>query len=208
MHTDLYTPKEGDAMSPKDRRKLLIVAGSVLVANGLDLASTYLASPDLADEWNVLERLMGLGWAGLICAKLIGGWFAIVGYAYYLRNRGACYPPPGANRNEFLRFFAFGKPIALDGKSQTPKIKNLLLKLGYVWAGLQGLILWVALDNVLISRGFVHPFRRVSELGYHLAQSAVVGGWVLARFYLVNYKRYQELTAENGVELEMSPVAA
>src|SRR2546423_11110480 len=98
-------------MSATDRRRLLIVAALVLVANGLDLASTYLASPDLADEWNVLERLMGLGWTGLVCAKLIGGWIAIVGYAYYLRQRTACYPLPGATRSAFLRFFAFGRPV-------------------------------------------------------------------------------------------------
>jgi hypothetical protein len=194
-------------MSASDRRRLVIVAALILGANFLDLASTYLASPDLADEWNVLERFFGLGWAGLVCAKLIGGWFAIVGYGYYLRHRTTCYPPAGADGQSFLRFFAFGRPVAwLDGHYQSPKLMNLGVKLGYFWAGLQALILWVALDNLLLSYGIVMPFRRVSELGYHLAQSWIVALMVLARFYKGNYRRYLGLTEPRIEEIAIPAI--
>ena len=68
-------------MSLGDRRKLLCVAALVILANLFDLASTYFASPDLSGEWNILQRFFGLGWAGLVGAKLLGGWLAITGYA-------------------------------------------------------------------------------------------------------------------------------
>src|SRR5947207_15774185 len=95
-----------------DRSKLLLAAAIVVAANGIDLATTYYVSPDLANEWNVLQRYFGLGWAGLIIAKLLGGAFAIAGYGYYLRYREQCYPSAGARFGEFCRYFAFGKPVS------------------------------------------------------------------------------------------------
>jgi hypothetical protein len=70
---------------------------------------------------------------------------------------------------------------------------HLGVNLGYFWAGMQGLVLWVALDNMLLRAGILFPFRQHSELGYHLFQSLVVGAVVLQRFYAVNYRRYVAL---------------
>ncbi len=183
-------------MSLRDRRKLFFVAALVLVANLFDLASTYYASPDLAGEWNVLQRFFGLGWAGLIGAKLFGGWLAILGYAYYLRHRQECYPGPGLGRVAFSRHFAFGGQVSwLQMQYRIPRPQHLWVNLGYFWAGLQVLIFWVALDNVLLRYGIVLKVREYSELGYHLAQSWIVAGLVLMRFHLGNYHRYRAVTA-------------
>ena len=91
--------------------KKQIHAAIVVAANAIDLASTYYVSPDLANEWNVLERIFGLGWAGLIIAKLLGGAFAIAGYGYYLRYREQCYPSAGAR---------FGMAMSSMSKTSIP----------------------------------------------------------------------------------------
>lgn len=179
-----------------ERQKLSLLAALVILANTIDLATTYAISPDLAHEWNILERYFDLGWPGLIGAKLIGGWFAIYGYAYYLRHRAACYPPPGADQESFIRYFAFGTPVPWTKcPDRFPSRRHLGVNLGYFWAGMQMLIFWVALDNFLLQYGISHPLRYPSELLYHLFQSAVIASGVLLRCYLGNYRRYRLLAA-------------
>jgi hypothetical protein len=178
-------------MPDSARRNLYLVVAFVLTANCLDLVSTYAVSPDLANEWNILERHFGLGWPGIVCAKLLGCWLAILGYAFYLRNRAACYPPPGADCDSFCRYLTFGRMISwVGGWSGFSSGKHLGVNLGYFWAGMQGLVVWVALDNWLLRYGLYSPMRRHTEIGYHLLQSAVIASMVMLRFYLGNYRRY------------------
>jgi hypothetical protein len=179
-------------MSKSIRRKLCWAVLIVALVNAADLASTYLACPDLSAEWNVLHSRFGLGWAGLIGAKVIGGFLAAFGYAYYLAHRDSCYPQPGASQSDFCRFLSFGKPAScLELRAGNPGGAHLGVNLGYFWAGMQLLVAWVALDNLLLYRyGWYMPWRHFSEFGYHMVQSAVVGFVVLLRFYCGNYVRY------------------
>lgn len=156
-----------------------------LAANALDLFSTWLASPDLAHEWNILERVLGLGWTGLVCAKIVGIGAATLGYAYYLVHRDACYPAFVASRSEFCRHLSFG-----SYESRVTATTRLLVNIGYFWAGMQAIVVWVAFDNLLIAFGLPSPWRPDSETLYHLFQSVVVGAFVIARFCQVNYTRY------------------
>jgi hypothetical protein len=180
------------------RRKALFVLLLVVFANAADLVSTFLASPDLADEWNILQRHFGLGWSGLIVAKLIGGSLAYAGYVYYLRHRDHCYPGPGLDAAGFRRHFSFGRQ-ATPGEmwSGIPVGRHLGVNLGYFWTGMQGLVLWVAVDNLLLRKGIVFPLRQWSEMAYHLFQSGIVALIVLWRFYASNYRRYRVLTGAN-----------
>lgn len=191
----VFTTSGRNEISTAIRSKLILALAITVAANAADLASTYLASPDLANEWNVLHSRFGLGWGGLIVAKLIGGALALAGYAYYLRHRDGCYPRPGLDRQTFCRHFSFGRSVTwLEMAAGIPVGKHLGVNLGYFWAGMQLLIFWVAADNVLLHYGWVFPLRHTSELGYHLLQSGLVGFLVLARFYFGNYARYRSLS--------------
>lgn len=175
-------------------RKLGWAALFILVANVADLCSTYLASPDLSAEWNMLQSKFNLGWAGLIIAKLIGGLLALAGYAYYLRHRDSCYPRGGLDRGNFCRHLSFGRPATwLQMQTGIPFGPHLGVNLGYFWTGMQLLIFWVALDNVLLHFGWYCSLRHISEMGYHMGQSLIVAVVVLARFYMGNYARYRSL---------------
>lgn len=171
--------------------KLTVVSLTIILANCVDLVTTYLASPDLANEWNILQREFGLGWTGLILAKVVGSLLAIAGYAYYLAYRDACYPAPGLPFVPFCRHFSFGRQADwLDMQRGIPLGVHLGVNLGYFWAGMQALVFWVALDNLMLHAGYVFGPRQYSEMGYHLFQSVVVSAFVLARFYRANYRRY------------------
>jgi hypothetical protein len=173
------------------RRKLFAVALVVVLVNCMDLLSTLYVAPDLENEWNILERHYGLGWAGIISAKVIGSLLAVLGYAYYLRHRDGCYPSPGVTRSEFCRHLSFGRQATwLEMQAGIPIGTHLGVNLGYFWAGMQGLVLWVAVDNLLLEWGIVFPLRYYSETGYHALQSVIVATLVCMRFYLGNYRRY------------------
>lgn len=177
-------------MHRADLRRLAWFALFVALVNAADLASTYLVSPDLAAEWNVLQRWLGLGWAGLVAAKALGGALAVAAYAFYLARRADCYPAPGADMAAFRRAMAFGDgSLADDARHRL----RLLVHLGYFWAAMQPLVLWVAIDNLLLSVGWFFPLRQQTELGYHLLQSAIIGWVAMARFYRANFGLYRAL---------------
>lgn len=190
------------------RHKLYAISALVILANAADLLSTWYVSPNLANEWNVLERSFGLGWYGIIGAKMLGGLLAVLGYAYYLHHRDACYPQPGADSAAFRRHLTFGRQAGLiESQMGIPIGIHLGVNLGYLWAGMQLLVLWVAVDNVLLRFGIVFPLRHVTESGYHLLQSLIVGAFVLHRFYSGNYHRYRSLTSHAAVVSEIRPSA-
>jgi hypothetical protein len=178
-------------VSSVERVKLLLVAGMVIVANVLDLLSTYVASPDLTQEWNILHREFGLGWSGLITAKVIGGLAAVVGYAYYLQNRTLCYPPLGMSCLPFYRHIVANEINLQNANERDPHFwQRILVTLGYLWAGMQFILFWVALDNILLVYGIQCELRFYTELGYHMLQGVIIASLVLYRFYFINYSRY------------------
>ncbi len=174
-------------------RKLALAAALIIAVNGLDLASTYAASPDLSAEWNVLTRHLGLGWAGLVGAKLVGGWLAFIGYAYYLRHRYACFPAPGGTDADFARGFLLGDGPAAGPQTQDDSVRRALVCAGYLWMGLQGLVLWVGLDNIGLAFGVVSPLRFGPETLYHYVQCGLVAAVVAVRYYTTNLRDYRSM---------------
>ncbi|HSV73293.1 MAG TPA: hypothetical protein VLH79_05990 [Chthonomonadales bacterium] len=161
----------------------------VACANVLDLLTTYCASPTLVHEWNVLHRKLGLGWPGLIGAKLVGGACAVAGYAFYLRHRHACYPVAGLGLSAFGRAFLLGSPTA------GVHARRILVTLGYLWAAMQALVAWVAIDNLLIYFGYSPPFRGLDPMAYHLSQGMLISGAALWRMVVANHAEYVQLPA-------------
>lgn len=171
------------------RRKLVLFTIVVAAANLLDLVSTYVASPDLANEWNVLVRCYGFGWLGLLTAKVIGGALAIAGYAFYLVNRERCYPNVRVDYNGFCHYFAFGSCVKVPSE-RGDALRHLLMVAGYLWAGMQAIVVWVAVDNFLLKLGFSWGIRAHSEVAYHFLQSLGVTAVVLHLFFGRNYQRF------------------
>lgn len=178
------------AYSSPRRSPVLWMGMVVFLINGMDLLSTWIVSPNLEGEWNLLQRVFGLGWLGLFAAKLIGGAMAVAGYSFYLRHRRNCFPLEKLqDYSSFVRFFTFGP----EEPMLSPQgLTRLGVSLGYFWAAMQVLVLWVALDNMLILQGYFCPIRNVSEMGYHMLQSALIGGAAVMLYYRVNFRLYNQ----------------
>ena len=173
-----------------NRSRLLLIAAFVVIAHTLDLASTLYAAPDLVGEWNILERHFELGLPGLIVAKALWGFLAILGYGFYLRYRTLCYPGGNERHFGFYRYFALGPPVARRASDRQLSWLRLGVHLGYLLVGLHALALWAAFDNMLIAAGQSHLLADLSEHGYHLMQGAIVTALTLSRFYAANHQRY------------------
>jgi hypothetical protein len=174
-------------------RSLVLFSAVVVILNVVDLLSTYLASPDLSREWNVLHRRLNLGWSGLIGAKLIGGWLAVAGYGYYLRNRERCFPSPGLDGLQFSHCFLFGDDSAPQAGRTVGMSVRAFVTLGCLWAGMQIVLLWVAVDNLVLYHGIVLRTGLRQEWAYHIAQSMTVAVGVLLSMFRANYRRYRAL---------------
>ncbi len=181
------------------RRRLLPIAIFVVLAHALDLASTLYVSPNLVGEWNILERHFELGIPGLIAAKFVWAFLAILGYDFYLRHRTVCYPNAHERHAAFYRYFAFGPPVARRATDRQVTWLRLGIHVGYLLVGLHVLALWAALDNMLLANGLAFLMQNLSEHGYHLMQGVIVTGLTLARFYAANHQRYCLMRTTNSL---------
>jgi hypothetical protein len=164
------------------KKQVLQVGVLIVLVNVLDLLSTWVASPNLHGEWNVLHRVLQWGWSGLIGAKVIGVTLAVAGYAYYLQRRPELFPTCPMPIGEFCRVMLFGQ--------QGTDVRHLLALAGYMWTGLQLVVLWVAVDNLLLDYRITAPARIFSEGVYHMLQAVSVLAVVMVRMFVVNYRLY------------------
>lgn len=184
------------------RRSIWMMVAVVVVLNSFDLFTTYLASPDLAREWNVLHRELNLGWAGLVGAKLLGGTLAVIGYWYYRMNRERCYPGPGLPPLEFCHHFLFGDDHNQQTRGLSDTVMRAAVTLGFLWSGMQAVLLWVAADNLLIYRGVSWRSGASQEWAYHAAQSVSVAFAVLGVMFYKNYRQYGALVHRHAMSVE------
>ena len=143
----------GSKPSHSNIRPIIPVAGFLILAHTLDIASTIYASPHLVGEWNILERSFALGFPGIIAAKAIWSILAILGYDYYLRNRTLCYPNAAERHLSFYRFFALGPPQARRASDKAIARARLGIHIGYLLVGLNALAICAAVDKMLLAAG-------------------------------------------------------
>jgi len=120
-----------------------------------------------------------------------------VRYGFYLRHRNTAYPAGGADLNRFCHHLSFGSSLGYLGPNDS--WLRIGVSLGYFWAGMQALVVWVAIDNLLLRFGISVSVRQYSEMLYHMFQSCIIASIVLTRFYIGNYRRYQDLTLSHAV---------
>lgn len=179
--------------------QLLPVAGFLIVAHTVDIASTIHASPHLIGEWNILERHFQLGFPGILAAKALWALLAILGYDFYLRHRTTCYPNSLERHLGFYRYFAFGPPQARRASDRVIARLRLGVHLGYLLVGLHLLAIWAAVDNTMLAAGQARMLENLSASGYHVMQGVIVGALTLARFYATNHQRYCLLRCTDGL---------
>jgi hypothetical protein len=153
----------------------------IVGANVLDLGATYLYTPDLRHEANVLVVAFGLGWGSMILGKVFISAVAGAGYLYYLRHRRALYPEPGRTFPDFAEHFLLAGP---DIHPEGPLLRRWLVLAGFLVAVSSTLLFtWLGLQNLCYAGGFPPPLASLEE-------SLVTGTVAFLSLLVVCYRDY------------------
>jgi hypothetical protein len=88
-------------------KKMIIILGAlVIVSDALDVISTYLATPDLAFEWNPLVKQYGWGWEAIIALHVVVDLIFLAWLVFFGKTKPAREEKP-ADVNTFRGIFAW-----------------------------------------------------------------------------------------------------
>jgi hypothetical protein len=153
----------------------MLIVASVLLTRLGDLYTTYLATPDLAEETNILVTQLGFGWpAFAISNAVLTGIVIFSAYYYYFMYRPA--KVVGAeNVSEYLSLAYFGDKNRFSDLFYRLPARNRLMQLGHIgYAFPRGVIVMGLLlmsNNLLnIQDGQYSSFLRTHWFSSYLKQ--------------------------------------
>ena len=133
--------------------RLIFLAALVVAADALDIISTYLATPDLAMEWNPLVRSYGWGWEAIILLHIVILAIFICGLWHHTKHEPApsdvpkdidgFFPTavwymvgyhgkdPKVHGNRFLAFIGLAIPLGAAINALCNTVLNLSFYFGY-----------------------------------------------------------------------------
>jgi hypothetical protein len=103
------------------KKMVLILGVLVIVSDALDVISTYLATPDLAFEWNPLVREYGWGWEAIILLHVVADLIFLAWLAFFGKTKPAREDKP-------VEVNTFGRTIAWAAAGFTPRDRKIDLK--------------------------------------------------------------------------------
>ncbi len=122
-------------LKKKKMNRFLIVSVLLLIGRLYDATTTYLYTPDLLNESNVLVSFCGIGWISIAAIQII----FIVGliylyYFYLFRFRAIRYPKKDASLKEHISYIFFGNRTSFEKMFyRIPKNRNAFFAyIGYV----------------------------------------------------------------------------
>jgi hypothetical protein len=179
------------------RARFLTTAVLLVLARGADAITTWMATPDLALEANPLQRLLHIGWSGLLLIN------AVVVVVMIVAARRAAFAPPalpselGLDMPAFVGRYRFSRP---ERRSLAMAARYLPADRRVRWAFIGGpiaVLVIVASTLVAIGNWFIARGLRVKPAVAHVwvggFWGAVVIGVLLAvRVFLLRaYARYR-----------------
>lgn len=82
---------------------------AIIALRFLDLYLTYLYTPDLGAEWNLLVSRFGVSWTGFVVAQLLIVTFVVFLMFFYFNRNPAVIPEKGLTFHDFAYCYFFGK---------------------------------------------------------------------------------------------------
>lgn len=146
-----------------------------VVAELIDLATTYLLSPDLALESNLLVRWYGFGWNQLLLVTAFSSVIMLIVQAWMWRRLFTFLPAHPVSYRSLYRILLFGGPGATYAA-------GALMALAYMvaYALIASKLLTCAWNLTLLNDpASTQPFMRVV-----LAKNLLAAGFGLGMFYL------------------------
>jgi hypothetical protein len=180
-------------------RKFIFLALLVIVGRLYDVTTTYLYTPDLTNETNVLVKLFGAGWTSfaIIQTTLVA---IIIYLLYFYLFKFNPYTPTEKNLNikQFASFLFFNDTISFHKvfyKIPENK-KTLFASIGYI------------VSMTLISISFIvgtsttfliisDNYKKIYKQGIPYVLYGIIGGLIIyftIRFFKIEFLKYKQTT--------------
>jgi len=172
-------------------RRLVVISSLLVVADVLDITSTYLATPDLSKEWNPLVRGLGIGWEAIIVLHVVIIAVLLLGLLYHHRHALKPSDVPSdvmTNKQMFLWFMS-------GYHKEAPQIQlklyiaflGLVLPLGAAINGLCNTVL-----NLTYYFGYFGGLNEETVAVYNTIRLVVILLGVITVVFLILKKEYSK----------------
>ena len=177
-------------------KKFVILAFLVILGRLYDVTTTYLYTPDLKNETNILVVFLGAGWTSVIIIQsLLVGLIVALLYFYFFKFK------PDYPTDKSLTLKQFSSYLYFNDTNSFGKIfykipenkKTLLASTGYVVSMtliFVSFIVGTSTTLLLLSDNYKHLYRN----GIQTSLFVIIGGlavWFSINFFKIEYKKYK-----------------
>ncbi len=184
------------------KTKFTILALLLIIGRLYDVSTTYLFTPDLKNETNVLVKFLGAGWTSVIIIQsLLLGLTIYLLYFYFFKFK------PELPTNKDLTLKQFASYLYFNDKSSFSKLfyklptnkKTLLASTGYIVTMTllaTSFIVGTSTTFLLISDNYTQLYKQGIPI---ILYTAMIGLAILftIRFIKLEFKKYQICLTEN-----------
>lgn len=185
---------------PNKTIKFIILALLVIIGRLYDVTTTYLYTPDLKNETNVLVKFLGAGWTSVIIIQsLLVGLTVYLLYFYFFRFKPNYPADKGLTLKQLSSYLYFNDTVSFSKMFyNTPKNKKTLLaSTGYIASMtllFVSFIVGTSTTFLLLSDSYKKFYRN----GIQTSLFIIIGGlaiWFTINFFRIEYKKYQKLNS-------------
>lgn len=180
----------------KKKLKFILLALLVIIGRLYDVTTTYLYTPDLKNETNVLVKFLGAGWTSVIIIQsLIVGLIVYLLYFYFFKFKPTYPSDKGLTLKQFSSYLYFNDTNSFSKlfyKIPENK-KTLLASTGYVVSMtliFVSFIVGTSTTLLLLSDNYKQLYRN----GIQTSLFVIIGGlavWFSINFFKLEYKKYK-----------------
>ncbi|HBX50741.1 MAG TPA: hypothetical protein DEH02_06675 [Bacteroidales bacterium] len=177
--------------------KFLILAFLVIVGRFYDAYTTYLYTPDLTYESNIIVKFFGAGWFSVIIFQALLVIIVIYClYYYFFRYKTTLPTDNNLTKNEFISYLNFANTTSFYKIFyRTPNNKNLLFAtIGYIASMTLIFVSYIVGTStlfLLISSRYKELYKHgIPTILYCMIGSLAI--YFSIRFYQIEYKKYKK----------------
>lgn len=178
------------------KRKFVFLSLLVIIGRSFDTTTTYLYTPDLTNETNILVKFLGANWTSVIIIQvLLTGLIIGLLYFYFFKFSPNKPNDKKLTLKQYVSFLYFGDTKSFNKLFyRIPTDKTVLLaSTGYIASMTLisvSYIVGTSTTFLLISDYYKQLYRQ----GIPYLLYLIIGGlaiWFTIRFFRIEYKKYQ-----------------
>jgi len=184
-------------------KKFILLALLVIIGRAYDITTTYLYTPDLTNETNILVKFLGVGWTSVLIVQIsLTGLTIGLLYFYFFKFSPDRPTDKNLTLKQFISHLYFGDTVSFNKifyKLPTDK-KVLLASTGYIASMTLisvSYIVGTSTTFLLLSDSYKQLYRQ----GIPYLLYPIIGGlaiWFTIKFFKTEYKNYQSEFLHGG----------